>query len=274
MRLGKDIRIEVFVQILTVIVLMILPAASRAQQEGVILYFPLAEGLGDVANDASGNGNNGVLSGAPEWTQGKYGSGLYLDGKDDYIEITNILGEEGTIEFWFKPDWDGSDAEDFRLFDAGTGTIYFFISKGANHADINPQDFGFYFEDATDADWQDIEFDPVGVINAGQWHHIAATWKFNGGFAFVYINGEQAATSPNVLGPFPPLNANARFGLEVIEYVPSTNGATGVMDEIVIYNRALTADEITQDMLELGAAVEASGKATSTWGHIKSRYSP
>lgn len=274
MRVGRNIKAEAILQILALIVLMGLSVMAAAQQEGAVLYFPLAEGLGDVAKDASGNGNDGVLSGVPKWVEGKYGSGLYLDGKDDYIEITNILGEEGTIEFWFKPDWDGSDGEDFRLFDASTASIYFFISKGADHADINPQDFGFYFEDATDADWQDIEFDPVGVINAGQWYHIAATWKFNGGFAFLYINGEQAATSPRVLGPFPPLNANARFGLEVIKYVPSKNGATGVMDEIVIYNRALTADEITKDMLELGAAVEPSDKAASTWGYIKIRYLP
>lgn len=272
MKLWKNVRIKVFAQVFALIVLVSLPATLGAQQEGVILYFPLSEGMGDVANDQSGNGNNGTLLGGPEWTPGKYGSGLYLDGKDDCIDISNILGEEGTIEFWFKPDWSGDDAEDFRLFDAGTTSIYFFISKGADHADINPQDFGFYFEDATDADWQDIEFNPVGVINAGEWYHIAATWKFNGGFAFLYVNGEQAATSPNVLGPFPPLNPNARFGLEVIKYVASRNGATGVMDEIIIYNRALEADEIARDMVELGAAVEPSGKATSTWGCIKTEY--
>lgn len=260
---------RVFLMILTLAILIIIPAVAKAQQEGVLLYWPLGDGSGDVVKDQSGNGNDGTLSGEPKWTVGKYGSGLYLDGKDDYIEINNILTEAGTIEFWFKPDWDGSDGEDFRLFDASTTSIYFFISKGANHADINPQDFGLYFEDATDADWQDIEFDPIGVINAGQWIHIAATWEFGGGFAFVYINGEQAATSPNVLGPFPPLNANMRFGLEVIQYVASKNGAAGVIDEIVVYDRALTVDEIARDMLELGVAVRAEGKAISAWGCIK-----
>ena len=257
--------------ILALVMLVLLPIAGRAQQEDLILYFPLGEATGDDAKDQSGKGNDGKLFGGPQRVPGKNGPGLYLDGKDDYIEIPGILTAEGTIEFWFKPDWDGSDGDDFRLFDASLGGIYFFISKGADHADINPADFGLYFEDASDADWQDIEFNPAGVINAGQWYHIAATWEFGGGFAFLYINGEQAATSPNVLGGFPALNPNPRFGLKVIDYVPSKNGATGVIDDIAIYSRALTVDEIAEDMIQLGFAVEPSGKAISTWGHIKSR---
>jgi len=56
--------------------------------------------------------------------------------------------------------------------------IYFFISKGANHAGINPAEFGFCFEDKADKDWQQIEFDPKGKIRKNGWFHIAATWEF------------------------------------------------------------------------------------------------
>ena len=262
-------RTLIFALVLTALIL--LPVFAVAQQEGMILYLPLGEGDGNVVMDQSGNGNDGELSGGPKWVAGKNGQGLYLDGEDDYIELANILTEAGTIEFWFKPDWDGSDPEDYRLFDAGTGIIYFFIAKGANHADINLEDFGFYFEDASDADWQDIEFNPDGVIVAGQWYHIAATWEFGGGSAFLYVNGEQMAKGANILGDFPVLNPNMRFGLEVIVYVASRNGAKGVIDDIAVYNRALTIDEIAMDMEGLGFAVEPVGKAASVWGDIKSR---
>ncbi len=246
-------------------------AKDKAQQKGAVLYLPLNEGSGNIAKDFSGKGNNGTLFGGPKWVTGKHSMGLYLDGKDDYIETPGILGEEGTIEFWFKPDWDGSDSEDYRLFDASAGDKYFFISKGANHADITPQYFGFYFEDGTDADWQDIEFDPVGTIKAKEWYHIAVTWKFNGGFGFLYINGKETATSARAIGPMPTLYPNPRFGLETIKYVPSRNGAVGVIDEIIIYSRALTANEIVKDMTELRATVETLGKVTSMWGDIKIR---
>ena len=273
MKFAEDVKFRLIVCILALVTLMFLPVIAVAQQAGAVLYLPLNEGAGDKAGDFSGQGNDGKLFGSPEWVAGKNSKGLYLDGKDDYIEVPgSVITAEGTIEFWFKPDWDGSSGEDFRLFDASSAAIYFFISKGADHADINPQDFGLYFEDATDADWQDIEFDPADVIKAGEWYHIAATWKFGGGFAFLYINGEQAATSPRVLGAFPPLDPNPRFGLKGIPYVPSKNGATGVMDEIAIYNRQLAVDEIVMDMEQLGYAVEPSGKTTSTWGWIKATY--
>ncbi|HIE29821.1 TPA: LamG domain-containing protein [Candidatus Poribacteria bacterium] len=166
----------------------------------------------------------------------------FMYGKDDFIEIPNVIAEEGTI--------------------------YFFISKGADHADIVPDFFGFYFEDASDADWQDIEFDPDGVISAGKWFHVAATWEFGGGSAFLYIDGKEIATSPNKLGVKPELNPNPRFGLEVIKYVPSRNGAQGVIDEIAIYNRALTEKEIEKD-LTFTAPVELLGKLAATWSEIK-----
>ncbi|MFC1713165.1 LamG domain-containing protein [Candidatus Poribacteria bacterium] len=271
MRFVKNMTIGVFA--LALAILVILPFAATAQQDGIILYWPLDGKDVNVAKDHSGNGKDGGLFGGAERVPGKYGSGVYLDGVDDYIEIANQLTEAGTIEFWFKPDWDGGDGEDYRLFDASTGAIYFFISKGADHADIVPTNFGFYFEDVTDADWQDIIFDPAGVINAGEWYHIAATWEFGvGGLAFLYVNGEEAATSPKILGGFPPLDANMRFGLKGVVYVASKNGAEGVMDEIAVYNRALTPEEIAEDMEKLLLPVEPLDKATSTWGNIKATY--
>lgn len=273
MKLVKNVAVETVVLALTLAILGLVPIIATAQQEGAILYFPLDAGSGEVAKDHTGNGNDGALFGSPKWMNGKYGSGLYLDGKDDYIEINNILTESGTVEFWFKPDWGGDDKEDFRLFDASTGAIYFFLAKGSAHDCCAPDKFGFYFEDASDADWQNITFDAEGNLNASEWFHIAATWEFGGGFAFLYLNGEEIATSPVVLGGFPPLNALPRFGLEPLVYVASTNGATGIMDEIAIYDRALAPDEIAQDMDELQLPVEALDKAASTWGEIKASYS-
>ena len=127
--------------------------------------------------------------------------------------------------------------------DASLGGIYFFISKGANHADINPEEFGFYLEDASDADYQGIEFDPSGVIFADTWFHVAVTWEFGGGSAILYLNGEEMARADNI-GGFPSLDSTLRFGLETYAYIPMANGAQGVIDEIMIYDRVFAADEI------------------------------
>ena len=170
-----------------------------------------------------------------------------------------------------SPIGNGKDGDDYRVFDASFGPIYFFISKGANHADINPEDFGFYFEAADDADWQDVEFDPAGIITKDKWFHVAATWDFDGGNPFLYIDGKEAATSgKKITGGFPKLHEKPRFGWETIPYIPFKNGAEGVIDEISFWQRALEEAEI-QEMMDVSLDVEAAGKLAVTWGELKTR---
>jgi hypothetical protein len=214
-------------------------------QTGLIASWDLDDGTGTTAADSSGQGQTATLHGGAKWQAGKTGGGVYLDGVDDYIEVPNLIRQAGSMAFWFKPDWDGSDPEDYRLFDASLGDKYFFLGKGANHADITPDYFGFYFEDAADADWQDIDFDPKGIITAGTWFHVVATWQFGGGHAFLYIDGEEAATSPNALGGLPAVYSNPRFGLQTIDYIPAAHGAKGVIDEIRFYDRVLKPGQVT-----------------------------
>ncbi len=225
---------------------------ANAGIPGLIAHWRLDEASGTAVGDASGNGNNGTLEGGAQRTQGKINGGVYLDGVDDYIQVPNVITPIGSLAFWFKPDWDGSDPADYRLFDASLGGIYFFIAKGANHADINPEDFGFYLEDATDADYQGIEIDPTGVIVADTWYHITVTWEFGGGPAILYLDGQEIARA-DTLGPLPALDPNPRFGLQTFEYIPSANGAMSVIDDIMFFDKALTEEEIPVIMQGLGA---------------------
>ncbi|HRS13270.1 MAG TPA: DUF1349 domain-containing protein [Sedimentisphaerales bacterium] len=224
------------------------PGEAQSDDPTLAAWWRLDEGGGTKATDSSGKGNDGTLNAGAAWTAGVSKTGVYLDGVDDYIEVPNVLTEDGTVAFWFKPDWDGSDPEDYRIFDASLGGIYFFISKGANHTDITPDYFGFYLEDAADTDYQAIEFDPDGVLFADTWFHIAVTWEFGGGPAVLYLDGNEMARAAS-LGAFPALNPNLRFGYETFTYIPIRHGAMGVIDEIMIYNRALAAEEIPSLMV-------------------------
>jgi hypothetical protein len=226
-------------------------STTNAGIPGLIAHWRLDEDSGTAIGDASGFGNNGTLEGGTR-TQGKLGGGIYLDGVDDYIQVPNLITATGSLAFWFKPDWDGSDPADYRLFDASTSAIYFFISKGANHADINPEDFGFYLEDATDADYQGIEIDPTGVIFADTWYHVAVTWEFGGGPAILYLDGQEIARAATI-GPVPTLDPNPRFGMDTVAYIPLANGAMSVIDDIMFFDKALTPEEIPVIMKGLGA---------------------
>ena len=204
----------------------------------------IGKGSGNKAVDGTGNGNDGTFHGNAKWVgDGKFQAGISLKGAETYVEVPNVITEAGSVLFWFKPDWNGKDGEDYRIFDASFGPIYFFISKGANHADINPEDFGFYFEAADDADWQDVEFDPAGIIT---------------------IDGKEAATSGKKMGGgFPKLYEKPRFGWETIVYIPLQNGAEGVIDEISFWSRALEEKEV-QEMMDTSLDVEAAGRLAVT----------
>ncbi|MEJ2703031.1 MAG: LamG domain-containing protein [Sedimentisphaerales bacterium] len=225
-------------------------AQDASLQEALILRFRF-EGSGNVAVDASGNGNDGEIVGAQR-ALGRYGKGLAIGRQDEYVQISNVLQPATTVEFWFKPNWDGSDTETYRLFDANTGSIYYMIGKGKTLGDRDTT-FGFYLEDASDADFQDWEMAATDAIPAaGEWYHLATTWDFDAGEAKFYINGEEVG-SVTGLGSFPPLNANPTIGFNSdAGYMPAANGADGIIDEFAIYAKVLTGEEIQIAMHGVG----------------------
>jgi hypothetical protein len=253
----------------TVVLTTALLLSSMADQvmaqhdPSLIGWWRLDESSGTTATDSSGRSNDASLGGSATHTAGLYGGGVYCDGTEAYVAIPGILTPTCTVAFWFKPDWNGTDPSDYRLFDASLGDKYFFIGKGANHADITPQDFGFYFEDAADTDWQGIEIVAAGNITANTWYHVAVTWQFGGGPAILYLNGTEIARGTN-LGAFPNLFANPRFGYQTITYIPITHGAAAVLDDIKVFNRVLTAEEIPA--LMKGAALESASSPSPADG--------
>jgi len=154
-----------------------------------ILWLPF-ESAGEIARDVSGNRKDGVVVKATR-VPGKYRQGISIGEEDEYVEIPNVLKPEGTLEFWFKPNWQGDTAETYRLFDAASDKIFWFVGKGLTGEHI--PDFGFFLEDAIDTDF--IIKTDANVISVDTWYHIAATWDFGSGKANFYINGEEAASS-------------------------------------------------------------------------------
>ncbi len=242
--------------------------AGIPKDKDILLW--IGEGSGKKAVDGTGNGKDGTFGGSAKWVpgQGKYGAGIALRGKETYLEVPKVITEAGSLLFWFKPDWDGKDDDDYRLFDASLGGIYFFVGKGSAHPDITPAEFGFYFEAADDGDWQDVEFDPTGIIKKEEWFHCAVTWDFTGEPPFVYIDGKEQATSRKIGGGFPALHEKPRFGWETVQYIALTNGADGIIDEISFWARALNENEI-QEMMDVSLDVEAVGKLAVMWGKLK-----
>ena len=99
----------------------------------------------------------------------------------------------------------------------------------------------------------------------GGWHHLAAVW--DGKIIYLYIDGKETRVTP----------CAGELGTNVRDvYIGSRNGGErfliATVDEVRIYNRALTPEEIALDMETSGLSVSPIEKMAVSWGKVKQQY--
>jgi hypothetical protein len=209
---------------------------------GEVAYWKLDEGSGATADDAVGI-NHGTINGAAVWTTGKYDDALSFDGVDDYVDVgikANLDFSAGfTLEAWYKP---GSSSD---------GAIVSKISDSIT-------DGYMLWRDSSAADKIKLYIDGGARASSismteGQWHHVVGTW--DGSEACIYVNG--ILSECNTWWSTAPASSGNAFMI---------GGYTGEkikasIDEVLIYNKALTADEVRDNYgtwLETALADDAS----------------
>ncbi len=243
----------------TVFILMVLAtlicqtdaAASQAVTEGLVGYwtFDAVDTEGETVKDVWG-GNDGILVGDPETVEGKVGQALKFDGIDDYVEVPGgasmELWSSHTLEAWINQ----AESRSSRIIDKiGAGTA------NGPHLDTHP---GTTLRScAGDCISTDVTY------TLEEWHHVAVT--FDEGDVKLYIDGavEGEGTVPS------PLAGN-ELSLKVAADSDGANLFLGIIDEVRVYDRALSEDEISQNMNAEGLAVAGSTDTLAcTWGMIK-----
>lgn len=163
--------------------------------------------------------NNGVLQNGATYAPGIVGQAFSLDGIDDFVEIASSAalnfapGSTGTIEFWF--------------YRTKAASPEHFLGKRTDCSGPG----GFNYQCAYDA-----SVPPPPPLS--QWIHFAQVYATNG--VFVYTNGVQWYSSPGTFGA--TNTASLRIGTSDSCLSSATFG--GLIDEVCIYNRALTTNEI------------------------------
>ena len=206
---------------------------------GLVAAYSFNTGSGTTLADASGNGRTGTLSGATWSTQGKYGGALAFDGSNDWVTVadhasldfTNAL----TIEAWVFPTVVGGGAwRSVLIKEAPQMEAYQLYAN----TDTNAPTF-YVRRAAATGDPQDARAPTPMPVNS--WTHLAAT--YDGTTLRFFVNGVQVASNA-IAGPLLTSTGVLRMGGNSIwgEFF------TGRIDEIRLYNRALSVTEIQADM--------------------------
>ncbi len=221
---------------------------SSNLEEGIVGYWHLDEGSGTTSTDASGRGNNGTLTNGPTWQSGsncKAGKCLSFDGTDDAVEKSSPsnlgLGPNATISAWIKANTitggsscnshNGSGACRIILFNHDWGYFLGVNSDGAIDFDTSG--------DGTS--WTNITNTPAGAITTGSWYHITVVAQNNSTIAY-YINGSLLYTA-SVANTMMTNRSTLCIG-GCSAGVWNGGKFNGLIDEVRVYNRALTATEI------------------------------
>ncbi|MFQ5808055.1 MAG: LamG domain-containing protein, partial [Armatimonadota bacterium] len=231
--------------------------ASANADDGLVLHLTFDE-PGAVARDASGNANHGKLVGDPvRIGTGVSGGALQFDGVDDYIEClpgsTAGLGAgDFTLELWLKTETRGHWQQLVSVGRKGTERGYVGLALRDNGL---PQ--GCYSCTAADGTRHDKRrigtvslpplFDWEPVTN-GRWHHLAmvADRDENRGIPRLYRDGlEDTRGGFHSRGDASAIAVTNAEGLLIGARAPAPDKLyQGVLDEVRIYRRALTADEV------------------------------
>jgi hypothetical protein len=205
----------------------------------LIGHWEFEEGSGTTAHDSAGD-NDGTLIGDPCWVAGRIGNyALYFDGSGDYVNIGNAVMHNiarGTFTAWVNP-------TDLR---GSCNGYYFKWIIGANSSAGGELGFRVNSDRSVWASVQSTISDdlscPIFSIIVGSWQHVAITW--DGYYWKLYINGVQKDVKVHRQGTSNASNtALIGYGWEGCSW-------NGKIDEVCIYNRALTAEEIEQLYLE------------------------
>ena len=203
-----------------------------AEEKGLVGYWRFDEGKGNTAKDLSGRGNDGKIYGA-QWVKGKYGTALKFDGIDDYVDCGKDIDFEGKNKM--------------------TIVVWVYVSNPAEvtmHAIVQIKNQAFlriaggiakFYTNPTDSSDGYTLVNSDQVLNNVGWYHIVGVYDGDAAAGMqrkIYVNG--VMKGQNVLtGNFFTDRSNSNLG-----YRHGADYFSGIIGEVRIYDRALSAKEI------------------------------
>jgi hypothetical protein len=214
---------------------------------GLMLAFGFNESAGAITtNDASGNGHVGAVREA-QFVPGRFGNALSFDGINDWVTVTDTtsspldLTNGMTIEAWVNPTTLAGWETVVMKERAGGLTYALYAHDGGTLAGGAAEPAGYNRIGADQA------VRGAGTLQTGEWTHLAFT--YDGQNQRLYVNGQLVRTRAQT-GLNAQNNNALRIGGNNVNITTFANEFFhGMIDEVRIYNRALSLSEIQADML-------------------------
>jgi len=260
--LRSYVRFVVLAVTTATIGLAALGAASASADPSLVGWWQFNEGSGPTANDSSGNGNAGTLSGGVDWVAGAPGVSPYalsFDGTTGSVDVpdSSVLEPNAlTVQTWVKragspgkyiyivdKGYDACLQGSYGLYSGSAGGLEFYVADGlADNDDATSPDAG------------------TGIWN-GSWQLVTGT--YDGSTLRLYVDGVQVGSGTPWTNPIQyglPQSNDLFFGSYMgcagLDY-------PGAMDDVQIWNRALSPTEIAAEDPTTSLALSPSSSSVT-----------
>ena len=223
------------------------PPSNEPPTNGLVGYWTF-DNAGTTADDSSGNNNNGTVTGVTQ-VAGKVGLAYQFDGGGrvgipDSPSLAMDGGSTLTMMAWVSvmpcPQFDSGINRGTVLGKTGEYEHSMTCGSSPNYQEA--------IATVEDRNWFDEPGAPISTATSATWHHVATTWDAQ--TVYQYIDGVQVGSRPLPGGSLSP---TAIFGMAYGVGIGcgDVDGVTGqrywfvgALDEVALYNRALSASEI------------------------------
>lgn len=234
--------------------------------DGVVGYWSFDSGTinGKNVKDVLGK-NDGELDGNPKVVSGKVGNGLEFDGSNFvHIPGTDSLDFNGaeaiTVAAWINGET-GSPV--VGVVEGCCGTIVAQRDVNGWALRFDGRNGGAEFEFITQPGWQGDGGFGAPAFTKGEWHHLICI--VDGNKKYLYADGKLNQEG-DYNGPMSTGGTETEIGYA------NDGGFIGMIDEVVIYDRALSENEVRQLYSAEGLSVKPQGKLATHWGQIKMKF--
>ena len=224
-------------------------ASTPAAPSGLVAAYGFDEGSGSTVTDASGNGNNGTITNATWASAGKYGKALQFNGTNAVVTIPDNaslhLSSGMTVEAWVNPSTVNANWRD--VIYKGNDNFYLeATSSSAGHPDAGMIAGGSY-----------ADAFGTSALPANTWSFLTET--YDGTTLRLYVNGIQVAATAHT-GAIASSTNPLQIGGDSLygQYF------AGLIDEVRVYNTALSATQIQTDQITPVGASLPSAPGTLT----------